>query len=95
MNTKTAPFRLTAAASAVALAVTLAGWVAAPAAAAGESRPRVASEVVVTSAMHRALLRQEADRYVHGQLIRARIAAEEAAAAAASIDVVLTHVSGR
>lgn len=94
MNTTTAPLRLTAAASAVALAVTLAGWVAAPAAA-GESRPRVASEVVVTSAMHRTLLRQEADRYVHGQLIRARIAAEEAAAAAASVDVVVTRVSGR
>ena len=89
MNTTTAPLRLTAAASAVALAVTLAGW------AAGESRPRAASEVVVTSAMHRALLRQEAERYVHGQILRARMVAEEAAADALSIGVVLTPVSGR
>jgi len=94
MNTTTAPLRLTAAASAVALAVTLAGWAAAPAAA-GESRPRAASEVVVTSAMHRALLRQEAERYVHGQILRARMVAEEAAADALSIGVVLTPVSGR
>ena len=87
MNTTTAPLRLTAAASAVALAVTLAGW------AAGESRPRAASEVVVTSAMHRALVREEADRYVRELLVRARMATEETSAAP-SVDVVLTRVSG-
>jgi len=92
MNTTTAPLRLTAALSAVALAVTLAGWAAAPAVA-GESRPRVASEVVVTSAMHRTLVREEADRYVRELLVRARMAAEESAAAP-SVDVVLTRVSG-
>jgi len=92
MNTTTTPLRLTAATSAVALAVILAGWAAAPAAA-GESRPQVASEDVVTSAMHRALLQEEADRYLNSLLVHARMALEEGATAP-SIDVVLTPVGG-
>ncbi len=74
MNTATTPLRLTAAASVVALAVTLAGCATAePASAAGESRAHVAA-VLVTPAMHRALVQSAADRYVSEMLVRARMA---------------------
>ena len=91
MNTATTPLRLTAAASVVALAVTLAGCATAePASAAAESRANVA--VLVTPAMHRALVQSAADRYVNELLVRARMAI----GAAASLDVVvLTRVSPR
>ena len=81
MNTKTTPLRLTAAASVVALAVTLIGCAGAeqPAPAADQSRPHAASHSLTTPAMHRALLREAAERYVHGQVVHARMAAEEAA----------------
>ena len=85
MNTTTTPLRLTAAASIVALAVTLVGCAGAEQAApaADQSRAHVASQSLTTPAMHRALLRQAAERYVHGQVVHARMAAEEAAANAA------------
>lgn len=92
MNTATTPLRLTAAASVVALAVTLAGCATAdPASAADESRAHSATQVVVTPAMHRALVRSAADRYVNELLVRARMAQS---APPASLDVVLTRVSG-
>ena len=92
MNTATTPLRLTAAASVVALAVTLAGCATAePASAAAESRANVA--VLVTPAMHRALVQSAADRYVNELLVRARMAKS---AQPASLDVVvLTRVSPR
>ena len=81
MNTATTPLRLTAAASVVALAVTLLGCAGAeqPAPAADQSRAHVASQSLTTPAMHRALLREAAERYVHGQVVHARMAAAEAA----------------
>lgn len=117
MNTTTTSLRLTAAASVVALAVTLAGCAGADAASiAGESRAHAASQVVVTPAMHRALVRAAADRYVSELLVRHRMAQARALARAAadryvnellvrhhmatqsptaSVDVILTPVSGR
>ena len=82
MNTTTTPLRLTAAASIVALAVTLVACAGAEqtAPAADQSRTHVASQSVTTPAMHRALLREAAERYVHGQVVHARMAAAEAAA---------------
>jgi hypothetical protein len=92
MNTATTPLRLTAAASVVALAVTLAGCATAePASAAAESRADVA--VLVTPAMHRALVQSAADRYVNEMLVRARMA--KSAQPAALDVVVLTRVSPR
>ena len=91
MNTTTTPLRLTAAASIVALAVTLAGCATAEAASAGESRAQATTQVVVTPAMHRALVRSAADRYVSELLVRARMAQSSSTA---SVDVVLTRLSG-
>ena len=91
MNTTTKPLRLTAAASVVALAVTLAGCVNAEQASdVGESRAHAASQVV-TPAMHRALVRSAADRYVYGLLVRARMATESAAA----VDDYPSQLNGR
>lgn len=92
MNTATTPLRLTAAASVVALAVTLAGCATAGAASvAGESRAHAASQVVVTPAMHRTLVRSAADRYVNELLVRARMATESAAA----VDDYPSQLNGR
>lgn len=91
MNTATTPLRLTVAASVVALAVTLAGCATAETASAGESRAQAATQVVVTPAMHRALVRSAADRYVSELLVRARMAQSSSPA---SVDVVPTRLSG-
>ena len=57
--------------------MTLAGCASAEqASVAGESRARVASEFVVTSAMHRALVQEGADRYLSELLVRARMASQ-------------------
>ncbi|MCD2442548.1 hypothetical protein LQ757_09710 [Agromyces sp. SYSU K20354] len=93
MNTTSTPLRLTAAASVVALAVTLAGCANAEQASSGESRSQVAIQVVVTSAMHRTLVREEAGRYVRELLVRARLAAGEDAALP-SIDIEMPRVRG-
>lgn len=91
MNTANTPLRLTAAASVVALAVTLAGCATADrAGAADESRAQVAV-VVVTPAMHRALVRSAADRYVRELIVRHRMATS---AQPASLDIVSTRVNG-
>ena len=92
MNTTTTPLRLTAAASVLALAVTLAGCATAEqASVVGESRAHVASQVVVTPAIHRALVRSAADRYVNELLVRARMATESAAA----VDDYPSQLNGR
>jgi ABC-type uncharacterized transport system auxiliary subunit len=92
MNTTTTPLRLTAAASVVALAVTLAGCANAEQASdVGESRAHAASQVV-TPAMHRALVRFAADRYVYGLLVHARMATESAGAA---VDDYPSQLNGR
>ena len=64
--------RTIAAWSVVVLAVTLSGCAGVAAPGAGEPRARAAS-VVVTSAMHRALVQSAADRYVVELLVRARM----------------------
>jgi len=77
MRTRTTPLRLTAAAFVVALAVTLAGCANAEQASdVGESRAHSGSQVVVTPAMHRALVQSGADRYINELLVRARMAAQ-------------------
>jgi hypothetical protein len=91
MNTTTTPLRLTAAASVVALAVTLAGCANAEQASdVGESRAHAASQVV-TPAMHRALVQSSAVRYVNELLVRARMATESAAA----VDDYPSQLNGR
>jgi len=93
MNTTTTPLRLTAAASVVALAVTLAGCAnAEQASVLGESRARAAAELVVTPAMHSALVRSAADRYVNELLVRARMATEPVAAV---VDDYPSQLNGR
>jgi hypothetical protein len=77
-------------ASVVALAVTLAGCATPEAASAGESRAQAVTQIV-TPAMHRTLVRSAADRYVKELLVRARMAQSSSVA---SVDVVLTRLSG-
>ena len=92
MNTTTTPLRLTAAATIVALAVTVAGCAGADAATvAGESRAHEASQVVVTPAMHRALVRVAADRYVSELLVRHRMATQSSTAADRYVDELLVR----
>lgn len=75
MNTTTRPLRLAAAATAVALAVTLAGCATAePAAVTGGNDAQVAAAAAMTPTMHRALVRASAERYVRELEVRARLA---------------------
>lgn len=84
MNTTTAFNRLTATAAAAVLAMTIGS---AGAASAAEADTRAAQIVrpVTTPAMHRVLMRESADRYVHEMLVRAEMAkatADDSTAAA-------------
>ena len=93
MNTATTPLRRTAVACVVALAVALSGCATAShAPGAGESRVRVATRSVVTSAMHDALTRDAADRYVSELLVRARLATQQLAP---TVEAALTPLHGR
>ena len=81
MNTTTNTIRLIAAAAAAALAMTFAGVTTAGAAplAADAGVHQAAAQPVTSPAMHRALVREAADRYVVELLVRARMADEASA----------------